>query len=130
MVAAKSKQITIIALEDEMLSSLYKDLLGSIGFKVIGATHGSELLAQVRSQRPDLIISGLNIIEDYLPAYRWALQNAFDVNGVPMLFITAASGGRVQREIPKSPRVRVLSKPCGLGLLERIVKELVDRGSS
>lgn len=127
MVAAKNAQVTIIALEDEVLANLYKDFLGSSGFKVVGATHGSELLAQVRSRRPALIISGLNIIEGYLPAYRWALQNAYDEKGVPMLFITAAAGGRVQREIPKTPRVRVLTKPCGLELLEKVVSELVGR---
>lgn len=125
MLAAKNAQVTIIALEDEVLANLYKDFLGPSGFKVVGATHGSELLAQVRSRRPALIISGLNIIEKYLPAYKWALQNAYAENGVPMLFITAASGCRVQREIPKTPRVRVLTKPCGLGLLVMVVRDLL-----
>jgi DNA-binding NtrC family response regulator len=102
----------ILVLEDEPLEECYRAILEEEGFRIVGATHGSEMLAMLRMERPVLLLTGLNVLKRHKPAYQWALRNAAAGSaGIPMLFVTGASDKNIIMNVPYGARVRILRKP-------------------
>ncbi len=98
--------------------------LGKEGYRVSVARSGRVMLAKIAALKPRIIVTGLNVLHFYPPAYAWMLANLESEDAIPMLFVTGASARRIPQEIPKSARARVLSTPPDAGQLLRITREL------
>ena len=93
---------------------------------VITSFNGSDMLVKVHVLKPDLIVTGLNVLHFCPVAYEWMLSNLARPDAVPIIFLTGASPSRWPREIPtKSPHVRVLDKFCDPVALRGAVQELL-----
>lgn len=100
--------------------------LEKAGFLATTAHQGRIMLAKVHVLQPSLIVTGLNTLHFYPPAYAWALVNAGKPDGIPMIFVTAAGGWRYRLEIPESPRVRIQGYGAGNKSLAANAQELIQ----
>lgn len=107
------------------LLDLYRTFLEHKGFRVSTTLSARIMLVKARLLKPSMIVSGLNVLHGYPPAYWWMLTNLAKRDGIPVLFATAAYTARIQREIPFSMRARVLKKPFHFRDLERDTQKLL-----
>ena len=105
---------------------LHKMGLEKAGYLVATTQSGRVMLAKNQVLRPCLIVTGINVLHFYPPAYAWMIANLERADAVPMLFVTAASGWRIPREVPKSPKARTISKPTDFKELLRNVEDMLE----
>lgn len=102
----------VLALEwRPLLLGMYRSWFEKEGYGFSVAQSGRIMLAKVRLLRPDLIVTGLNVLHGHPPAYRWLLKNLERPDGVPVLLITAALECHVPEQFLRCPRARYLQKP-------------------
>jgi twitching motility two-component system response regulator PilG len=81
---------TILVVEDEKtLLKLESILLKSKGYRVIGATSGTEALAIVQRERPDLVL--LDVMLPGIDGFKVCqhLKGAPETKGIPVIMLTA-----------------------------------------
>lgn len=90
---------------------MYRGWFEKEGYGFSVAQSGRIMLAKVRLLRPDLIVTGLNVLYGHPPAFRWMLENVGQPDGIPVLLITAALDCHIPDPFRNSPRTRCLQKP-------------------
>jgi CheY-like chemotaxis protein len=118
------KPLVLVVDHDTNVLDFHKHFLDKEGYAVSLARSGRVMLAKIRVLKPRLIVTGLNVLHFYPPAYAWMLANLESPNWIPMLFVTAASPRRIPQEIPRSSRARVLGKPTIVEQLLKHAREL------
>ncbi len=121
-----SKPLILVVDSTRELLEIYESVFKPKGYRVTSAWTGKMMLIKNRMLRPQLIVSALNVLRCYPPAYRWMLTNLARHDGVPVLFATAANTHRIQMEIPFSTRARVLQKPFTAKLMLESARKLFD----
>ncbi len=94
------------------------------GYRVSLARSGRVMLAKIAALKPRIIVTGLNVLHFYPPAYSWMLVNLEREDAIPTLFVTGASERRIPQEIPRSSRARVLLLPSAGEDLLKLAREL------
>jgi CheY-like chemotaxis protein len=103
-------------------------LLRRSGLPATTAHTAPVMLAKIAKYKPELIVTGLNILRSCPTAYEWMLFNLARPDGIPTVFWTAASEERRDREIPRSPRCRVVAKSVKPAVLLEAVQEMLRAG--
>ena len=80
---------TILVVEDDQIQrSRLEQLLGNAGYQVSTANNGTEALATVKREKPDLIVMDATMpaIDGFAAARRWDSDDA--TKGIPVVFVT------------------------------------------
>lgn len=116
---------TILVIDDRALNrELIKTLLGYQGHQVLEATDGAKGLAQVRAQRPDLVISDL--LMPLMDGFEFVRQLRADpkIAGTPVIFASAHYLKEEARRLAAACGIAtILSKPCEPETILRVVAE-------
>ncbi len=122
-------QKTVLIVEDNELNmKLFNDLLEAHGYKTLKATHGTEAMELVRSERPDLILMDIQLPEiSGLEVTRW-LKNDPDLRAIPIVAVTAFAMKGDEERIREAGCEAYLSKPISIAKFMQTVATYLDSG--
>jgi CheY-like chemotaxis protein len=90
---------------------LEKDLLEVAGFEVFDAANGSDGIAMILREKPDIIIMDIRLPD--MPgteAIKIVRQNK-EISNIPVVFVTASVMEKERKEIAAIPNSGYMSKP-------------------
>ncbi|HEX7125178.1 MAG TPA: response regulator [Thermodesulfobacteriota bacterium] len=117
---------TILVVEDEKtLLKLESILLKSRGYRVIGATSGSEALALVQQEKPDLVL--LDVMLPGIDGFKVCahLKGAAETRDIPVVMLTARTR---QEDIARGREVganEYITKPFQSAQVTRVIARLL-----
>ena len=99
--------MAIILIVDDLAANrqVLMALLKHLGHRLVEASDGSEGLAAVRAERPDLVIT--DVLMPVMDGYEFVRQLRLDAatRTMPVVFYTAHYGAREARQLAKSSGV-------------------------
>ena len=107
--------------DDPNIISYLQDFLSDNGYDTCSAADGSEAMAIVRKEKPDLITLDLEMPEEWGPRFYRKLMKEKDYNKIPVIVITGLTGGKYA--IQKA--VASLTKPFDRDELLKIIKDTI-----
>ncbi|HEV7663838.1 MAG TPA: response regulator [Chloroflexota bacterium] len=119
---------SVLVVDDEpMLRTLVADVLDEAGYFVTTASDGEQAIERLRDMRPDVLLLDLS-----MPGIDgWAVLESLAASksrrGLPIGIMSAARN--VERAIPFSGAVRLISKPFDLDDLLQTVHELATHSA-
>ncbi len=123
-----SGKTILIAEDDPFILRMYQIKLESAGFTVVVKTNGREAYEMIKSNRPDLFLTDINMPELSGLEVLSALQaDSFDFTGMPIIVLTNSSSIE-DRKIAISYGADYLVKAelTPRQVLDRIVEKLKD----
>lgn len=119
----------ILLVDDELhVSQILGRRLAREGYRIEMARDGVEALEHVRAERPDLIISDLQMPRMDGMALAVALTEEAGMGSVPVILLTAR-GHRVDQEVvEKTGIVRLMAKPFSSHEMVTVVGEVLENG--
>jgi CheY-like chemotaxis protein len=120
----------LVAEDDESLRILLADFLEGLGHAVKSAENGMELVKMALGERPDIIVTDLQMQEMAGDSMIAMLDMYPGLSGIPVLIITGTTQAELaDMGIPEE--IPVLSKPFDFakisGEVERIAKKINGR---
>ena len=115
-----AKKIMIVD-DDPNIVSYLKDFLGDNGYDTCSASDGSDAMAVVKKENPDLITLDLEMPEEWGPRFYRKLMKENEFKKIPVIVITGLTGGKYA--IQKA--VASLTKPFDRDELLKIVKNTI-----
>jgi len=115
-----AKKIMIVD-DDPNIVSYLEDFLGDNGYDTCSASDGSDAMAVVKKENPDLITLDLDMPEEWGPRFYRKLMKENEFKKTPVIVITGLTGGKYA--IQKA--VASLTKPFDRDELLRIVKDTI-----
>src|SRR5678810_606526 len=116
---------TILVVDDMPANRrLLAAVLGAQGYRLLEAADGSEALAAVRAERPDLVIT--DVLMPVMDGYEFVRQLRLDpaTARIPVVFHTAHYGEREAKALALANGVSyVLTKPAESAAVLRIVQK-------
>ncbi|OGR62847.1 MAG: hypothetical protein A2X31_06975 [Elusimicrobia bacterium GWB2_63_22] len=111
---------TLIAEDDELLRALLEDFLTGLGHEVKSAVNGVDLVRLALRERPELVITDLNM-PGMDGGSMVAMMDMYpDLEGIPVIIITGATEADLKRAgLPRE--IPVLAKPFDF---DRIAAEI------
>ena len=108
----------LIAEDEEFLRLILNDFLSELGHEVKCAGNGVELITMAMGERPDLVITDLNMPEMAGDSMIAMLDMYPGLAGVPVIVITGETASAIKgRGIPKE--IPILPKPFDFGQIAR-----------
>lgn len=119
----------ILLVDDELhVSQILGRRLAREGYRIEMARDGVEALERVASERPDLIISDLQMPRMDGMALALALSEQAGMGDVPVVLLTAR-GHRVDQDVvEKTGIVRLMAKPFSSHEMVTVVREVLESG--
>ena len=114
------KKIMIID-DDPNIVSYLQDFFGDNGYDTCSAADGSEAMAIVKKENPDLITLDLEMPEEWGPRFYRKLMKEKDYKKTPVIVISGLTGSKYA--IQKA--VASLTKPFDRDELLKIVKDTI-----
>jgi two-component system chemotaxis response regulator CheY len=116
----------ILTVDDSpSIRQMIKIVLAPAGHHVIEAGDGAQGLEQAKANRPDLVITDLNMpVMNGLELIR-ALRNVPSLDGLPIVFVTSESSDAVKLEAKQAGATGWITKPFRQHQLLAVVSELV-----
>ncbi len=122
--------IVLIAEDNEAAISLLSDALSAQGFRVSSVRSGAEALAAIDANRPDLIVSDIQMPGmDGLELIR-RLRARPDLTGVGILAVTALAMPGDRERCLAAGADEYVSKPYRVATLVELVRKLADRATN
>ncbi len=120
-----SKKILIV--DDEVdLVEIYTDDLSLAGYECIPAYNGEQALKLCISEKPDVIISDINMpVMDGLTMLKRMKDEGIKV---PVILVTAFSNTQKIREAWKNGAFDFLEKPVNFEILHSLIKNAIEFG--
>jgi CheY-like chemotaxis protein len=115
-----AKKIMIVD-DDPNIISYLEDFFGDNGYDTCSAADGSEAMAVVRKEKPDLITLDLEMPEEWGPRFYRKLTKEEEYKKIPVIVISGLTGGKYA--IQKA--VASLTKPFDREQLIKIVKDTI-----
>ena len=115
-----AKKILIVD-DDPNIVTYLEDFFGDNGYETCSATDGSEALAVVKNEKPDLITLDLEMPEEWGPRFYRKLMKEEEFRKIPVIVISGLSGSKYA--IQKA--VASITKPFNRDELIRIVKDTI-----
>jgi len=115
-----AKKIMIVD-DDPNIVSYLEDFLGDNGYDTCSASDGSDAMAVVKKENPDLITLDLEMPEEWGPRFYRKLMKENEFKKIPVIVISGLTGGKYA--IQKA--VASLTKPFDRDELLRIVKDTI-----
>ena len=111
--------------DDDAISSLLMEFLGSKGFSVYREADGTSGAAKAREILPDLItldfnMPGANGVETYNELRRYP-----ETAVIPVIFFSSTLLGLIRRMLTENSRIRFLKKGCSTKELEQCIAEMM-----
>ena len=127
--SAAAKRV-LVAEDDKECSSLLKDFLGDLGYKVTVVGDGATLYRIASDIMPDIIISDLDMPGLSGGTAQTLLRSSEKTRRIPIIFVTGFQD-EYRSEIRTISNVSLFSKPFDTAaLLEVVEAELAMRGVS
>lgn len=121
----------ILVIDDTPSSRLWVSrLLLKAGHQILEATNGTEALAMVRAEHPDMVIS--DVLMPLMDGYEFArrLRSDASIAHTPIIFHTAGYDQEEARSLAHSCGVfHVLEKPAERGKLLRTINEVLNESA-
>ena len=118
--------LTLVAEDDEGLRLLLTEFFEEMGHTVKSAENGSELIEIAITERPDFIVTDLQMPQMTGASMIAMLDMYPDLSGIPVIILTGASDGELaDMGIPKE--IPVLSKPFDFAKIEAEVEKIAGR---
>ena len=111
--------------DDENTREVFRTILEHAGHRVVEASNGEEGLSMVRANRPDLILLDLGLPGLDGRAVAEALKADPRTASVPIIVVTAATGGDTRSWALHTGCNAILEKPVPLRLLTATVERWV-----
>ena len=115
-----AKKIMIVD-DDPNIISYLEDFFGDNGYDTCSAADGSEAMAVVKEEKPDLITLDLEMPEEWGPRFYRKLTKEEEYKKIPVIVISGLTGGKYA--IQKA--VASLTKPFDREQLLKIVKDTI-----
>jgi len=115
-----AKKIMIVD-DDPNIISYLEDFFGDNGYATCSAADGSEAMAVVKEEKPDLITLDLEMPEEWGPRFYRKLMKEEEYKKIPVIVISGLTGGKYA--IQKA--VASLTKPFDREQLLKIVKDTI-----
>jgi CheY-like chemotaxis protein len=121
----------ILIVEDNPdLSELLAVYLNGIGYETLEAGNSAEGVSKAVSERPDLIITDLNLPDMNGVDATMMLKQDPATSGIPIVVLTAMTVGKWKTEALNAGAAKCLIKPISPPELADIVRELLQAPSS
>ena len=115
-----AKKIMIVD-DDPNIVTYLKDFFGDNGYDICSAEDGSEAMAVVKKEKPDLITLDLEMPEEWGPRFYRKLMKEEEYKKIPVIVISGLTGGKYA--IQKA--VASIAKPFDRDELLKIVKDTI-----
>ncbi|MBW1901459.1 MAG: response regulator [Deltaproteobacteria bacterium] len=115
-----AKKIMIVD-DDPNIISYLEDFFGDNGYDTCSAADGSEAMAVVKEEKPDLITLDLEMPEEWGPRFYRKLTKEEEYKKIPVIVISGLTGGKYA--IQKA--VASLTKPFDREELLKVVKDTI-----
>ncbi len=121
----------VIIADDSALARMFTSRLlsaaGYSGFEVREAQDGQEVFALIMEEKPDLVISDLNMPEmDGLELMTHISQNP-ELASIPVIIITSAGNQEQRAKLNELGTRAILSKPLVADELSAVIGNILDR---
>ncbi|MBI3649922.1 MAG: PAS domain S-box protein [Acidobacteria bacterium] len=124
------KETILIGEDDETLQRLARSALEGLGYKVLLANNGEEVLRQFTAHRDQIDLLILDMVMPRCGGYE-AYQEIQKLNGaMPVIFVTGYSTEMTRHTLVPETNAVVLQKPYGVAELGRKVRALLDAASA
>ncbi|PCI31601.1 MAG: two-component system response regulator [Elusimicrobia bacterium] len=117
------KKKILVADDDAEIRSLVSDVLSDLGYLVVTVSDGAMLYRSVPSEKPDLILSDLDMPGLSGGTAQALLRTSPETKDIPIIFMTGQSPERQARLVEFRPDTRILYKPLNLKELAIAVEE-------
>jgi DNA-binding response OmpR family regulator len=123
-----SKRILAVD-DDENILRLEKAILEQEGFEVVVARSGPEALKLLKEESIDLIL--LDVMMPNMDGFTFCrkIKQEEALKNIPVVFLTAKSGGEALTEGFESGGVMYIRKPFTASKLQAVVGTLLESGS-
>ena len=115
-----AKKILIVD-DDPNIVTYLEDFFGDNGYETCSATDGSEALAVVKNEKPDLITLDLEMPEEWGPRFYRKLMQEEEFRKIPVIVISGLPGSKYAIQ----NAVASITKPFNRDELIRIVKDTI-----
>ncbi len=119
----------LLADDEELVCEVSRELLESMGYRVLIAANGEEAVRLFGEHRDEIRLAILDVVMPQLSGVDAALRMRVASPGLPILFQTGYGERQVRREMEGLKGCRIVSKPTSVPELSRIFRELLDGGS-
>lgn len=130
--AAGRPPFILLADDEEIIRTITKDYLESVGYRVVCATNGREALDLIHAEVPDLVIMDMQMpVLDGLEAMQQVRSSADPrVARVPLISLSGlATPGHRERCLAAGAN-RCLAKPFGIKELEQAITQTLETSQS
>ncbi len=118
----------LLADDEELVCEVYRELLESMGYRVLVASNGEEAVRLFGEHQDKIRLVILDVVMPQLGGVAAALRMRAASPDLPILFQTGYGEEQVRREMKHLKDCRIVSKPTSLPELSRIFRELLDGG--
>lgn len=117
---------TILTVDDSpSIRQMIKVVLGPMGHNVVEAGDGAQGLEKAKANRPDMVITDLNMpVMNGLDLIK-ALRAMPTLTGMPIVFLTTESNDALKQEAKKAGATGWITKPFNQDQLTAVVNKLV-----
>lgn len=132
--ALRSGTETILIAEDEeSLRELGKEMLASLGYRIITAKDGTEAVELYEQHQAEIALVLMDVVMPHMGGVK-AYEKIRDMNqSVPIVFMTGYSGEMLynhfdeKKVFESDPRIAFLQKPYGIDSIGSKIRESLDR---
>ncbi|MBA5724144.1 response regulator [Candidatus Liberibacter sp.] len=118
------KKVMIVE-DNELNMKLFRDLIESSGYKTIQTRSGIEALDLARKYRPDLILMDIQLPEVSGLEITKKLKEDDDLNGIPVIAVTAFAMKGDEERIRKGGCEAYVSKPISVPSFIETIKTYI-----
>ncbi|HOW89925.1 MAG TPA: response regulator [Elusimicrobiales bacterium] len=119
----------LIAEDDTMLREMLDSFLSDLGHSVKSAENGAELVKLALDDKPDLIVTDLQMPEMAGNSMIAMLDMYPPLAGIPVIMVTGASQGEIA-DVGIPSEIPILSKPVDFNRLTEEINRIAGRQPS
>ncbi len=124
----------VIIADDSSLARMFTarclSVAGFTDFEIEEAQDGLEVVKNIKKNKPDLLITDLNMPEmDGLELLTFISENP-DLRGIPTIVVTSAGNNEQRKILKELGAVDILSKPITPADISDAVGSYLDKGES
>ncbi len=116
----------LLADDEELVCEVSRELLESIGYRVLIANNGEEAVSLFEEHRNKICLVVLDVVMPQLGGVDAARRIRASSPCLPVLFQTGYGEEQVREEIANLKDCRVITKPAAISALSHILRELLD----
>jgi CheY-like chemotaxis protein len=117
-------QRTILIVDDDpLILQFLMEVLKPLGHQIVTATEGYEATMRAQQDKPDLIITDIEMPAGSGPVFYDRVQHFSGSMGKPVIFISGRQDGA--QLVPSKPNVRFIPKPVDIEVLLTTIEELL-----